>query len=94
MTLSADRSQTVALQALGWLVGNEDLLPVFLGATGTSETDLRERAGDPEFLGAVLDFLMLDDAWIVEFCDTCVVGYEDPMMARVNLPGGDRVHWT
>lgn len=94
MPISADRAETVALQALGWLVANDDLLPVFLGSTGTSEADLRARAAEPEFLGSVLDFLMMDDAWVVAFCDAHGHAYEVPMSARVELPGGDRVHWT
>lgn len=94
MPISADRAETVALEALTWLVGNDDLLPVFLGSTGSSEADIRDRVGDPEFLGSVLDFLMMDDAWIVTFCDDRGISYEEPMLARVTLPGGDQVHWT
>jgi Protein of unknown function (DUF3572) len=94
MSFSADAAETLALQALAWLVANEDLLPVFLGATGATDSDLRGRAKNPEFLGSVLDFLMLDDAWIIAFCDTLAVPYEHPMMARVALPGGGQVHWT
>jgi len=67
--MQQNSAETIALQALGWLAGNDALLPVFLGATGASEADLRERATEPEFLGAVLDFLMMDDAWVVAFCD-------------------------
>ena len=67
LSFSADAAETLALQALGWLLSNEDLLPVFLGATGVNESDLRERASDPEFLGSVLDFLMMDDAWAVSY---------------------------
>ena len=94
MTISADRAEVIALQALGWLVGNEELLPVFLGATGSSEDDIRQRAADAEFLGSVLDFLMMDDAWVVAFCDANGLAYEDPMAARAQLPGGEQVHWT
>lgn len=94
MAISADRAETIALQALAWLVGNDELLPVFLGSSGLSEGDLRARATEPEFLGSVLDFLMMDDAWIVAFCDAGGLPYEQPMMARMELPGGDRVHWT
>ncbi len=94
MANSADRAEVIALQALGWLVAHEDLLPVFLGSTGTSESDLRDRAMEPEFLGSVLDFLMMDDAWVVASCDANGIAYEEPMAARVKLPGGDRVHWT
>jgi len=94
MPISADAAETLALKALAWLVGNEDLLDVFLGATGTSESDLRTRAGDPEFLGSVLDFLMMDDAWVVGFCDAATEPYTRPMEARAALPGGEQHHWT
>ena len=45
--MSPDTAETIALQALGWLVGNEDLCPTFLGATGSSVDDLKARATDP-----------------------------------------------
>ena len=94
MTMSQDSAETVALQALAWLVGDEDLLPVFLGATGSSEADLRARATDPEFLISVLDFLTMDDAWVMRFCQDHDLAYETPMQARFALPGGAQVHWT
>jgi len=83
-----------ALSVLAWLVRNEELLPVFLGATGASEDDLRARAGESEFLGSVLDFLMMDDAWVVEYCDGEGLSYDTPMRARQSLPGGADVSWT
>lgn len=92
--MTPDSAETFALNALAWLAGNEELLPVFLGATGASEADLRARAGEPEFLGSVLDFLMMDDAWIIAFCDAGGVAYEMPMQARMALPGGADRHWT
>lgn len=94
MTWSRDAAETLGLRALAWLIGNDELLPVFLGSTGASEQDLRARAGDPEFLASVLDFLMLDDAWVIGFCDAERLAYEVPMQARAALPGGARVHWT
>ena len=89
-----DEAEMVAVQALGWLASNDDLMPVFLGATGASAEDLRAQAGDPAFLGSVLDFLAMDDAWIVGFCDAAGLAYEAPMRARAALPGGEQVHWT
>ena len=94
MSMTADRAETLALQALAWLVGNDDLLPAFLGATGASEGDLRAQAGDPAFLGAVIDFLSMDDAWIVAFCDANGLAYDLPMRARAALPGGQQMNWT
>lgn len=91
----ADAAETLALQALGWLAGNEELLPVFLGTTGASLADLRGQAGDPAFLGAVLDFVLMDDAWVVAFCDAAGLrDYETLMRARQALPGGARMNWT
>ncbi|MEO0402867.1 MAG: DUF3572 domain-containing protein [Pseudomonadota bacterium] len=94
MAMSRESAETVGLKALAWLAGNEDLLPVFLGATGASEADVRAGASDPAFLGALLDFLMMDDAWVTGFCDANGLPYEQPMIARMSLPGGDQVHWT
>lgn len=87
-------AETVALRALGWLAGNDELLPVFMGASGAAIADLRERASDPDFLGAVLDFLFMDDAWVAAFCDAEGIGYSDPMAARNCLAGGAETHWT
>ncbi len=94
MTYTRDSAETVGLQALAWLAANDDLLPAFLGNTGASESDLRERATDPLFLGAVLDFLMMDDAWVMGFCDDISLPYERIMQARAALPGGEQVNWT
>ena len=94
MTMSQESAETVGLQALGWLAGNEDLLPVFLGATGASEADVRSGASDPEFLGGLLDFLMMDDAWVMSFCDSISMPYDRLMQARHSLPGGEQVNWT
>lgn len=89
-----DFAETVALKALGWLVGEEELLPVFLGASGTAPDDLRNRAGEPDFLVSVLDFILMDDAWVVKFCDTAGLDYAVPLQARHALPGGVETHWT
>ena len=87
-------AETLALQALGWLTQNDELLSVFMGSTGASAEDLRTRARDPEFLGAVLDFILMDDAWIGRFCDAQGYDYTAPIQARAALTGGEQTHWT
>lgn len=94
MAISAQSAETLALKVLGWLVGNEELLPVFLGSTGASEQDLRDRAAEPEFLGSVLEFLMLDDSWVIDFCDANSVPYDVLGQARAVLSGAADMHWT
>ena len=67
MTPSA--AETIALAALGWLAAQDDLWPVFLGATGADAAavrlSVRAGAADAEFLAAVLDFILMDDAWVM-----------------------------
>lgn len=92
--LLQDSAELLAIEALSWLVTNDELLPVFLGATGASEKDIRDRARDPEFLASVLDFLLMDDAWIAAFCDNARYAYDFPIRARAALPGGTQVDWT
>ncbi|SLN49088.1 hypothetical protein TRL7639_02709 [Falsiruegeria litorea R37] len=94
MPFSADAAETLALNALGWLVANDELLPVFLSSTGASEADVKAQMANPEFLGSVLDFLMMDDAWIVAFCDANDISYDHPMQARAVLAGPADMHWT
>jgi hypothetical protein len=92
--LTQQSAEILALEALAWLVPNEELLPVFLGSTGASEADLRERSKDSEFLASVLDFLLMDDAWIEAFCQSADYAPDYPMRARAALPGGAETNWT
>lgn len=94
MTMTPDAAEEIGLKCLAWLVGEEDLLPVFLGATGASEADLRTSASDPVFLGSVLDFLLMDDAWILQMSTATGLAPDLPYQARQALPGGDNMHWT
>ncbi|THD75679.1 DUF3572 family protein [Thalassobius vesicularis] len=94
MAITQENAETLALSALTWLVGNDELLPVFLGASGAGIDDLKAGASDPAFLGSVLDFLLMDDAWVIAFCDSCSLPYERLMQARMALPGGAQMHWT
>ena len=92
--MEREAAETVGLRALSWLAAHEELLPVFVGATGASLSDLRSGAGDPAFLGSVLDFLLMDDAWVTGFCRATGRAFTDPAAARAALPGGQAVHWT
>lgn len=94
MVMNQDAAETLALKALAWLVANDDLLPVFLGASGASVDDLKTQAGTATFQMSVLEFLTMDDAWVIAFCDTVSHPYEAPMMAAQVLAGESRRHWT
>ena len=92
--MTPKQAEIHALEALGWLAGQDDLLPVFMGATGASADDLRARATDADFLISVLDFVLMDDAWVIQMGDALGWEYERVQQVRYALPGGAEVHWT
>jgi len=92
--MTRDQAEKIALEAFVWLAGHEDLAGVFLGATGASAEDLRTRAADPAFLQSVLDFMTMDDEWVVAFCDSSGHGYEQPLRARQVLEGPGQEGWS
>lgn len=92
--LRQESAETLALQALGWLLSRDDLVPQFMAATGASADDLRALAADARFLGAVLDFLLTDDQMVQAFADDAGVAPYLPMRARAALPGGMIPDWT
>ncbi|SNX68990.1 uncharacterized protein DUF3572 [Cereibacter ovatus] len=87
-------AETLALQALGWLASREGVFEAFLHSTGATPEDVRRDAAKPAFLIGVLDFLMAEDARVMEFCDDTGLPYDAPMQARASLPGGAPLHWT
>jgi hypothetical protein len=92
--MQQETAEAIALKAVVWLIGNEEVCPVFLGSTGLSENELRERLGETDFLAAVLDFLTMNDEWVKECAQSTQLDPFDFMRARQSLPGGGDVDWT
>ncbi len=92
--MTPELAQIIALEALGWIAGHDELGDIFLGASGSSAQDMRQRATDPAFQASVLEFLTMDDAWVTSFCDAHDRKYDEPLAARYALPGAEMVHWT
>jgi hypothetical protein len=89
-----ESAETLALRVLGFLAGQENLLSVFLEASGCGAADLAEAAQDPQFLSAVLDFLLMEDRWVLDFAGFEGISPEAVLRARALLPGGDLPNWT
>lgn len=92
--MQSDQAEMVAIQALGHIAADDELLIAFLDITGLSPADLQARGGDREILGGVLDFILMDEARLLAFCEATGVKPEVPGRARKLLPGGEEVHWT
>ncbi|MEI4470021.1 DUF3572 domain-containing protein [Frigidibacter sp. MR17.24] len=87
-------AESLAVAALGWLAGQGDPLRDFMVATGSGPDEIRARAADPEFLAAVLDFLMQEDGWVLGFAADHGLRPEQVAQARARLPGGDQPYFT
>lgn len=94
VTYSAEAAQTLALNALAWVLSSDDMMQTFLASTGVYPNDLANLAQTPLFLGAVLDFLMEDDQRVVDFCTTGALALTSVQAARLALPGAQCTHWT
>ena len=92
MTVAA--AEIYALKATDWLISRQALVEVFMSSTGVSEITIEHEFHDGVFLAAVLDFLLLDDNWVIDACQA--IGLEPEAMAVVRqlLPGGEKVNWT
>src|SRR5271154_2595098 len=64
---SVDSARSLAVSALTFIAADPDRLSRFLGLTGLGPDNLRTAAADPAFLGSVLDYLVADEALLVEF---------------------------
>ena len=90
--MDAGKAESVALAAVQWLAGNDEMLPLFLQQSGGSAADLGEAIGDQSLWLAVLDFMLMDDGMIRDFAASTGVSPDLPYLARQFL--GGEVHWT
>lgn len=66
---SAADPQDIAIQVLGWLANEPDMLGRFLALSGTSPGQMRDAMNDIGFLAGMLDFLMSHEPTLMSFCE-------------------------
>ena len=82
-------AETIALQALEFLLGDEELKAEFLSISGLSAQDITNGFKNPEFLGGVLDFLLQNELALIAFCERVGIKPEEPLRQRYSLPGAN-----
>ncbi|HEY3778128.1 MAG TPA: DUF3572 family protein [Rhizomicrobium sp.] len=63
----------LALEALAFLADSPDDLTAFMVVSGMDPASLRARAGEPEFLAGVLDYLLSEEKLLLRFCEARAV---------------------
>jgi len=85
--MTPENAEILALEALGWLAGDQDAIQRFLDLSGIDGAELRAAAGSPGTAVAVLDFLLANEELLVRFCEDSSVKAKDIHMARHRLGG-------
>ncbi len=86
--------EIIAIRAVEWMAADADELHKFMQTSGESLESLRSRLNDPEFLAAVLDYVLASEKRLLAFCESAALPPDAPQRARHFLPGGDIPHWT
>ncbi|KQN81148.1 DUF3572 domain-containing protein [Sphingomonas sp. Leaf62] len=76
---------TLALQALGWVIGDATRASRFLALTGIDPADLRARAGEPSFLVQVVAHLESHEPDLLACADALDVPPAALVQARAEL---------
>ena len=87
-------AETRALEVLTWVLSDDDLIQAFMGATGASQNDLRSNTLSHEFLISILDFVLMDDRWVISCGKFLNIDPSQIQLIRMSLDGGQEVNWT
>lgn len=82
-------AEDVAIQALGFIAGDAELLGRFLAITGIDAAGIRTAATQPGFLAGVLQFIAAHEPTLLSFCAAANLPPESILKAMRTLPLGD-----
>lgn len=77
-----EEAETIALEALGFLAGDQERLGRFLADTGIGPDTLMRQASTPATMTAVLDHLLGDESMLLVFAATA--GYRPEHIAAAH----------
>jgi hypothetical protein len=84
-----DAARALAVDALGYLAGDPELLSGFLALTGLDPATIRDAAEAPEFLVGVLDYVAGDESLLIAFAAHAEIDPEEIAIAKRVLSGTD-----
>jgi hypothetical protein len=87
-------AEAIAIQGLGFIAGDPELLPRFLAITGIEASSIRRAAGEPGFLAGVLNFIVAHEPTLMRFSEQSGIAPAQVTTALRALPFGDDAHQT
>ncbi len=80
-------AQSIALQALVWVLADNDRAQRLLAITGLTADDMRASVSEPWLLGAALSYLEGYEPDLIKCCHEIAIKPEDMVAARRLLTG-------
>ncbi|WP_234855168.1 DUF3572 domain-containing protein [Paracoccus everestensis] len=93
MTYTRESAQDLAVTILLYIAERPDLIGRFLESSGLQPQDLRQAAGNPDIALHVLDYLLEDDARVLDAAADLNIKPGDLMAARTALAGPGSYGW-
>jgi hypothetical protein len=81
-----EQAEILALKMVQFLLGDETNAGEFLGATGVSPEELRQRINELDFLGGVIDYMLGREDLLTAFCLQQAIEPTLPARLRTALP--------
>lgn len=88
-TSRREEAEAVAINALGFVAADPELLPRFLAVTGIEANAIREAAREPGFLAGVLQFILAHEPTLLRFAEETGTPPASVGTALRALPTGD-----
>jgi Protein of unknown function (DUF3572) len=86
--MNQSEAETIALNVLNFLAGDETRLQRFMALSGLDPQDLRSSVSEPAFLAGILEYLLQDESLIYMFASAYNTPPGQPAQARRVLVGG------
>jgi hypothetical protein len=86
--------ETIAIEALGFIAQDHELLHRFFAVSGLQAITLRHASVEPGFLGGVLEFILAHEPTLLRFAEATGIDPAAIAKARRALPLGDEPHET
>jgi len=85
--MTAQEAQTLAIEGLNFIANDTEMLGRFMDLAGLAPNGIRAAAGEPEFLAAVLSFLMDHEAVLLAFAASAGILPHHVASAHLALSG-------
>ena len=83
--INRDEAETIALSALSYITGHEEVLGRFLAMSGLEPGTIRDAAASPGFLAAILDYVASDEPLLIALAKELDAKPERIMEAHLTL---------